>query len=185
MSARWAPAITPGRARVHAVAMLLAVVATAACGDDLPTNEGSSSSGLLLTTSSTTDDSTSTTGAIAPASSDEGASTTGSSTTGPSTVGIPDECTLSSDCPDGELCVAPFDQSAGPEGKGATECVTVCVMLMDEDRWCADAAACCDPLHVCTDRGYCVDPEQSTGSSDGSGSSGGSSGGSTGSGSTG
>jgi hypothetical protein len=177
MSAREPRTIARGRARVHAVATLLAIVATAACGDDLPSNDSASSSGPWPTTStSTTDGSTSTTGAIAPASSDEGASTTGSSTTGPSTVGIPDECTLSSDCPDGELCVAPFDQSAGPEGKGATECVTECVVIMDEDRWCADAAACCDPLAVCTDRGYCVYPEDSTGSSDGSGSSGGSTG---------
>lgn len=178
MNARRVRPLAPGRARVHAAAMILSV-AVAACGDDLPTLEGSSSSGPFITTStSTTDDSASTTAAPMPASSDEGVGTTGtSSTSGPSTVGIPDECLVSSECPDGELCVAPFDQSAGPEGKGAYECVTECVVIMDEDRWCADAAACCDPLAECTDRGYCVYPEESTGSStDGSGSSGGATG---------
>jgi hypothetical protein len=177
MSARGLRAIAPGRARACAAAMILSLV-TAACGDDLPTNEGSSSSGpwITSTSTSTTDASASTTAEAAPTSTDDGASTTGTSTGGPSTVGIPDECTLSSDCPDGELCVAPFDQSAGPEGKGATECVTECVVIMDEDRWCADRAACCDPLAECTDRGYCVYPEESTGSSDVSGSSGGSTG---------
>lgn len=172
MSARMPRTSAPGRARAHALAMLLAAGATA-CGDDLPSDSDGTSGPLLITSTSTTDGSSSSTAAIAPASSDEGGSSS-STTGGPTTVGIPDECQRSSECPDGELCVAPFDQSAGPEGKGAYACVSECVALMDEDRWCADAAACCDPLAECTDRGYCVYPEGSTGSSDGTDSSGGS-----------
>lgn len=162
----------------RSVAALVVLSAATACGDDLPDPPEqigmSSSSTTGSTGTSTTDDpSTSSTTGITPASSDEGGITT---TSGPSTVGIPDECTLTAECVDGELCVAPFDQSAGPEGKGAYECVEECVVLMDEDRWCADAAACCDPLAECTDRGYCVYPDGSTGGSEGSGSSSGSTG---------
>lgn len=161
-------------------ALMLVVLGVApACGDDLPDppEVGMSSSGTTGTTgTSTTDDpSTSGTTVSAPASSDEGGGTT-TTTSGPSTVGIPDECTMTAECVDGELCVAPFDQAAGPEGKGAYECVEECVVLMDEDRWCADAAACCDPLAECTDRGYCVYPEGSTGGTESSGSSSGSTG---------
>lgn len=171
------------RVRPRLAAALSFLVAAIACGDDLPDPPdqlGMSSSGTTGTTgtSTTFDPSTSGTTTLAPASSDEGGTTT---TTGPSTVGIPDECTMTADCVDGELCVAPFDQSAGPEGKGAYECVSECVAIMDEDRWCADVAACCDPLAECTDRGYCVYPD-GTGSTEGGGTEGsGSSGGSTGS----
>lgn len=148
--------------------LLLLALGSIACGDDLPdpppAGESSSSSGttsdttmLPLETSSSSGPSTST--------GDEP-----SSSSGFSSVGIPDECTVSADCPRGELCVAPFDQAAGPEGKGPLACVVECVVIMDEDRWCADAAACCDPEAECTDRGYCVYPgESSDGSDSGSG----------------
>lgn len=131
------------------------------CGDDLPTPPGmvgsdSTSTGSASTTGGETASTPTSSSSGGPASSDEG----GSSSTGHSSVGIPDECTLSEDCPAGELCVAPFDQSAGPEGKGALACVTECVVIMDEDRWCADATACCDPEAECTDRGYCVYPAE-------------------------
>jgi hypothetical protein len=149
----------------------------AACGDDLPDDppSGGMSSSSGLTGTLTLDPSSTSTG-DAPTSS-EGST----STSGPSTVGIPDECTQSDHCLDGEVCVAPFDQTAGPEGKGAYACVSECVAIMDEDRWCADAAACCDPTAECTDRGYCVaadggstgGSESSTGRDDG-GSTGGS-----------
>lgn len=173
------------RGRARCVVAGLLVVGAVACGDDLPDpraddGEGMSSSSSG-TTGGTTGDLFSTTSAE-PASSDEGGTTT---TSGPSTVGIPDECTLSAECLDGEVCVAPFDESAGPEGKGAYECVSECVAIMDETRWCADAAACCDPLAECTDRGYCVEPGDTTGGSDDSGASGSSTGGSTTGGSTG
>ena len=163
----------------RSVAALVVLSAATACGDDLPDPPdqlGMSSSGTTGTTgTSTTGDSlTSSTTGLGPASSDEGGSTT--TTSGPSTVGIPDECTMTAECVDGELCVAPFDQSAGPEGKGAYECVSDCVVLMDEDRWCADAAACCDPLAECTDRGYCAYPDGASSGTEGSGSSGGSTG---------
>jgi hypothetical protein len=145
----------------------------AACGDDLPDapiGGMSSSSSTTGPGSLTIDPSTTSTGVAT----DE-AGTTTTTGSGPTTVGIPDECLLSAHCPDGEVCVAPFDQEAGPEGKGAYECVIECVELMDEDRWCADAAACCDPTAACTDRGYCVHPEETGGSED-SGTTGGSTG---------
>lgn len=146
------------------LAPLLLVLCSIACGDDLPdpvpAGSSSSSGGVDVTTDATTVLGTTTDGST---STDEGTS----STTGPSSVGIPDECTVTADCPRGELCVAPFDQAAGPEGKGPLECVTECVVIMDEDRWCADAAACCDPAAECTDRGYCVFPSESTGDTDG------------------
>lgn len=170
------------RVLLRRVAALIVPLVGTACGDDLPDppdQVGMSSSGTTGTTgTSTTDDpSTSGTTVVAPASSDEaGATTTTGTTTGHTTVGIPDECTMTAECEGGELCVAPFDQSAGPEGKGAYECVSECVALMDEDRWCADVAACCDPLAECTDRGYCVYPDGSTGGTEGSGTSGGSTG---------
>ena len=85
-----------------------------------------------------------------------------------------DECLMSSECGAGLFCVAPFDQSLGPEGKGLYACVSECVPFMEETMWCADATACCDPSHVCTDRGYCVPPELDTGSDSGGSDSGGS-----------
>lgn len=144
---------------------LLAVLLAAACGDDLPDQPaetmappGTSSGGESSTTSTPTTSGTS--------SSDDGTSPPASSSSsddGPSTVGIPDECDVSGDCAPGELCVAPFDPDLGPEGKGPNECVTECVVLMDELRWCLDATACCDPEAECTDRGYCELPGESTG----------------------
>lgn len=80
-----------------------------------------------------------------------GGSGSGSSD-GSGTTAWEDECQSSEDCPGGEMCVAPF---AGTD-RGALECVTVCVDVMDESRWCADDAACCSPAAACTARGYCV-----------------------------
>jgi hypothetical protein len=158
----------------NTLAPVLLALGAAACGDDLPPSVVTGDVGSSSSSTGTTGTSTSTTSGSSsggPASSEEGGST---STSGPSTVGIPDECTVTADCPDGGLCVAPFDQEAGPEGKGPLACVSECVAIMDENRWCADAAACCDPEAECTDRGYCVDPEDtgtggSTGGSTGTG----------------
>lgn len=96
------------------------------------------------------------------------------------TTGAPsgDECQASAECGAELFCVAPFDQTLGPNGKGDFACVTECVMQMDEDRWCADVSACCDPDAECTDRGYCEVPGLGTGDSGGSGSGGSDSGGS-------
>ncbi len=136
------------------IALSLLGPAATACGDDLPDD---TTTGVIVAESTTgSSSSTSSSTSSGALSSSEG----GSSTTGHTTVGIPDECALSEDCPRGELCVAPFDQSAGPEGKGPLACVTECVVIMDEDRWCADAAACCDLDAECTDRGYCVFPSE-------------------------
>ena len=93
-----------------------------------------------------------------------------SSSGGTTGTGTPqDECRMSSECGRDSFCVAPFDQTLGPEGKGPYACVSECVPLVDEDLWCADATACCDPNAVCTDRGYCELPG-STGTGDTGGS---------------
>ena len=148
------------------------------CGDDLPDQQPpatGSTTGCLDGCTTTGGPDTTTTGEA------ESLDTTGSppsssssSDDGPSTVGVPDECQVSSDCGRGEYCVAPFVPEWGPEGKGPNECVTECVVIMDELRWCLDASACCDPDAVCTDRGYCVYPDEGStgGGSTGDGGSG-------------
>lgn len=152
---------------------LLIVLTAVACGDDLPEDPPQDDAGESCNPSvvdfvcSTSSSGTST----GPASTDDGTPMTSGSTdggsssgtSGPSTVGVPDECALSADCPDGGFCVAPFIPEFGPQGKQPSECVAECVVLMDELRWCFDAVACCDPDAVCTDRGYCELPEDSTG----------------------
>jgi len=166
------------------LAMLCLALGLVACGDDLPpsnlTPSDTTGSGCTqgnspecATGGSTTGPPT--TGVLSATGETTGGSTPEESSSGPATVGIPDECDISSDCGRGELCVAPFVPEFGPEGKGPNECVTECVVLMDELRWCLDAAACCDPQAECTDRGYCelVGTDESGGASE-SGSTGGS-----------
>ena len=88
-------------------------------------------------------------------------------------------CRDSTDCLDGNACVAPFEDGEA----GDFVCVTACIDLADEASWCLDASACCDPLAVCGPRGLCViqggldesgTAGSDSGSSEGSGSSGGS-----------
>ncbi|MCA9707218.1 MAG: hypothetical protein KDK70_15300 [Myxococcales bacterium] len=141
---------------------LLLALGLAACGDDLPDPPANTQGADGTSTGSGALDSTTTS---AESSTGDGTVTTTTTTTthGGGTFGEVDDCQLSGDCPGGQFCVAPFDESLGPEGKGLNECVAECVGLMDEAKWCADAAACCDPAAECTDRGYCVLPEDSTG----------------------
>lgn len=151
--------------------LLLALgLGLAACGDDLPDNHTSSNgdqAGPDSTTEGPPGTTTSFTSGVTPPVTTTNTNTTTASTP-PSTSGDAntfgevDECQLTSDCDAGLFCVAPFIESLGPEGKGLNECVAECVDLMDEARWCLDAAACCDPAAVCTDRGYCELPEDST-----------------------
>lgn len=161
------------------------------CGDDLPSDpdDDSTSTAAGDTCSPTVNLSCPVTSTAAPPTSggnnddstppgttDDGGA---GGSTGATTIGIPDECQLSADCPDGQFCVSPFVPEWGPEGRQPSECVSECVVLQDELRWCYDADSCCNPQAVCTDRGYCELPEEevdgSTGGSDdgGSGSSGG------------
>ncbi|MEM9463420.1 MAG: hypothetical protein AAGF11_55270 [Myxococcota bacterium] len=154
----------------------------AACGDDLP-DDHTSSNGNQEGPNSTTEGppgttASSTSGVIPPVTSSSStttASTPSSTSDNGNTFGEVDECQLTSDCDAGLYCVAPFIESLGPEGKGLNECVAACVDLMDETRWCLDAAACCDPAAECTDRGYCELPGDSA-DTDGTGSMGNSSG---------
>lgn len=72
--------------------------------------------------------------------------TTGCDSTGDLTA---PQCEGAQDCP-GEVCAASFNGDIGP-----FECQSQCIDAMDDNRWCLDSDACCDPTAVC-DRGYCV-----------------------------
>lgn len=93
-----------------------------------------------------------------------GAATTGCDTDGTgsevmatSTTGTPQTgCQQSGDC-DGGYCLAPYDPETTEVG--AFDCSFTCIPLMDEFSWCSDDTACCDPDAVCTERGYCLLPE--------------------------
>jgi len=150
---------------------LLLAAGLLACGDDLPSESESDEAQADVTTGFIT------TGSESSSSSSSSSSESSGSTEG-GTFGAVDECDLSPDCEAGLVCVAPFDESLGPEGKGLNACVSDCVGPMDETRWCADAIACCDPAAECTDRGYCVVPGESGDSGESSGGSGENSGGS-------
>ncbi|MCH9681477.1 MAG: hypothetical protein K0V04_08595 [Deltaproteobacteria bacterium] len=141
-----------------------------ACGDDLPDQvtdppDGNCQAETGCTTSGGDTTGRPDAGTTTTTTTTTTSTTTGTTDDGPATVGIPDECAFTSDCPAGEFCVAEFDESLGPEGKQPNECVTECVGIMDETKWCLDVGACCDPEAECTDRGYCVLPGSS--SSDG------------------
>ena len=83
---------------------------------------------------------------------DGGGTGTTDATTGASGGVDGDQCQASADCPDGELCVADFIV----DKRGPYQCVGMCLEEMDEAKWCADAAACCNAGAACTDRGFCV-----------------------------
>ena len=68
-------------------------------------------------------------------------------------AGEGEACRESSDCANGNSCVAPF--VAGEVGDFV--CSSQCIALMDEAAWCLDATACCDPTAVCSARGLCVE----------------------------
>ena len=78
----------------------------------------------------------------------------------PGAAGSP--CDGSEGCNAGLICAAPFQRGE----RGTYACVSACVSLMNEDRWCADASSCCHADAVCTPRGYCIVPDsgESTGS---------------------
>ena len=61
------------------------------------------------------------------------------------------------------FCVAPYADN----NRGEFTCVADCVAPGDEASWCFDAAACCDPEATCTERGYCVVPGDTDGTSSG------------------
>ncbi|MFO0633180.1 MAG: hypothetical protein U0168_10045 [Nannocystaceae bacterium] len=74
-------------------------------------------------------------------------------TTGPcETDGeVEDACEQSSDCADGEACLADFDGD-----RAAFRCVQACVPTLDESQWCTDDTSCCDAAAHCSPRGYCL-----------------------------
>ncbi len=59
-------------------------------------------------------------------------------------------CQGSSDCADTQICAADFDGEIG-----TFQCQSTCIGEADDQSWCFDDAACCDPDAVCT-RGYCI-----------------------------
>jgi hypothetical protein len=66
-------------------------------------------------------------------------------------------------CSADTFCVAPYANAV----RGPFACVDACVGPMDEDHWCFDASACCDPTATCTIRGYCIAPGGGSSSDDG------------------
>lgn len=135
------------------VPMWLGVLELAGCNCNSNTNldEGSSSSSTGADESSSTGVATTqttsaaTTNATSSSGGDEVGGTTGV------TGGHDDQCHGPADCDEGSFCVAPYADNE----RGDFACVAECVGPMDEDSWCYDASACCDPAAVCTIRGYC------------------------------
>lgn len=80
----------------------------------------------------------------------------GGPTVGDTEGGVP--CDKSSDCDDGEVCVAPYEGKGGP---GDFVCVGECVESQVDALWCADDAACCDDLK-CDMLGFCFGPGDDT-----------------------
>lgn len=70
-------------------------------------------------------------------------------------TGIPEggACRESSDCAQGNHCIAPFVDG----DVGDFVCAAQCIALMDESAWCLDANACCDAGAICSARGLCVE----------------------------
>ncbi len=164
----------------EALVLLFASTVGCSCGDDAPIEPDTDTFGPA-TTSGFFDDTTTGFASTVPVGDtrgddDDGNDDSAAGTTTGAASG--DECLASAECGAELFCVAPFDQTLGPLGKGDYACVTECVMQMDEDRWCADTSACCDPDAECTDRGYCEVPGLETGDSGGSDSGGSDSGGS-------
>ena len=142
-----------------------------------PTDPGSSSSdqgslsGDASSTAAVATFSTTTGDELGDTSGSAGPSTSAPADT--STGGEGNGCNVANPCDAGGFCVAPYADN----DRGDFACVENCVEPGDENSWCFDAAACCDPTASCTERGYCVAPGGSDGSSSdagtgGSGSSG-------------
>jgi hypothetical protein len=83
-------------------------------------------------------------------------------TSGAATSGTANTCQATADCMGGR-CVAPWDATS--EVRGEFACEFACVALIDETRWCADDASCCEPAARCTARGYCIIEGESTSTS--------------------
>jgi hypothetical protein len=80
----------------------------------------------------------------------------GGPTAGETEGGVP--CESSSDCPDGESCVAPYEGKGGPED---FVCVAECVEAQVDEQWCADDEACCGDLR-CGRLGFCFGASDDT-----------------------
>jgi hypothetical protein len=135
-------------------------VALASCSSDDSGGDGSASGGTLM------DDLPPSTNC--PGGSDTGGCQEDGGASASASAGGSGSCQSAADCMVGEGCLAPFDGEIGE-----FVCRPGCIGMMDEDWWCADASACCDPSATCTMRGYCVPSEDD---SDGSSSNGSSSG---------
>ena len=143
----------------------LAIVLFAACPND---PDGSTDSTQTLSPESTmttapSEESSSTT----TDAGDDTTSTATSLTTAPSddsssSGGDASGCSVANPCELG-YCVAPYADN----DRGEFVCVPDCVMPGDEASWCFDDMACCDAEATCTERGYCVSPDDTTSSSSG------------------
>jgi len=140
--------------------LAVALATTTACPNDPgdSTDSGNTIAADSTLTTAPSEDSSSTTDAV-----DE------STTMSPSTT-VSDEssssgggglgCGNANPCAGG-YCVAPYADN----DHGEFVCIADCVLPGDEASWCFDASSCCDPEATCTERGYCVLPDDMTGSS--------------------
>lgn len=132
------------------VPMLLGALELAGCNCHSNTNldEGSSSSSSTGAETSSSAGATTTVGTTESSSSSAGEEVGGTTA---ASGGNNDQCHGTADCDAAMFCVAPYADN----DRGDFACVGECLGPMDEDSWCYDAAACCDPTAVCTIRGYC------------------------------
>jgi hypothetical protein len=135
------------------------LLATACPGDDSDTDSTQTLAPESMTSSPNEDSSSTSSDPTTDPSTDP---TTTSSTTAPSedsssSGGGADGCNAANQCEAG-YCVAPYADN----DRGDFVCVPDCVVPGDESSWCFDAAACCDADATCTERGYCVLPDDTT-----------------------
>jgi hypothetical protein len=77
--------------------------------------------------------------------------------------GVPDPpCDASDDCWGGMICAAVFDGDIG-----SFVCRSSCIDDRDESQWCIDDVGCCNPDATCSDRGYCIPADTTTGDTTG------------------
>ncbi len=86
----------------------------------------------------------------------------GTTTTGETDTGEEVACEGTPDCPEGQVCWAPYTDMMG-EFSCHAECVDDAGSGNFNDVWCFDDAACCTAGAVCDAEGYCVeDPGMTT-----------------------
>lgn len=138
--------------------VVAALLATACPNEDIDTTDSTQTLSPESTMTAAQEDSSSSSGDAEDETTDVATSLTTapaeeSSSTGDDVSG----CNVANPCEVG-YCVAPYADN----DRGEFACVPDCVMPGDETSWCFDAAACCDAEATCTERGYCVSPDDTS-----------------------